>query len=63
MAEDTKESKGNGGAKASVAFDYIKNHNFRSIRADGAIGGPHAERHHSFRFVFRAPIYSKASCL
>lgn len=39
MAEDTKESKGNGGAKASVAFDYIKNHNFRTIRADGAIGG------------------------
>ena len=39
MEEGTKASKGNGDAAARVAFDYIKNHHFRSIRADGAIGG------------------------
>ena len=39
MADDPKSEKGNGDASKRVAFDYIKSQQFRTIRADGAIGG------------------------
>lgn len=39
MTNNTKSNKGNGDADNRVAFDYIKNNNFRIIQADGAIGG------------------------
>lgn len=39
MTDNIKSKKGNGDADNRVAFDYIKNNNFRIIQADGAIGG------------------------
>ena len=39
--------KGNGGDEAAIVFDYIKSPQFRSIHADGAIGGitPNGQLH------------------
>lgn len=44
------EKSGNGGADNTVAFDYIKTAQFRSIHADGAIGGitPNGNIHLAF---------------
>lgn len=39
MIDDRKPKRGNGNADKRVAFDYIKSSNFRTIQADGAIGG------------------------
>ena len=39
MTKDGRPKRGNGNADKRVAFDYIKNSNFRTIQADGAIGG------------------------
>ena len=42
------QQHGNGGDNPSIIFDYIKSPVFRTIRADGAIGGPTPTGHIHF---------------
>lgn len=57
MAEETRATDGGNDASGQVAFDYIKNPNFRIVRADGAIGGITPNGHvHFALYSERQPI-------